>query len=292
MAISSSVGVRHARTLLSDIAACNVEPPKVLVDLVSAFDDLAQATATTDPAAELVKAVAGGRLRGKELDKQIAAAAAALQVQEFRRGLQQRVERPLLMQFVQALDEGGAADAVIDSLRPQFDEAAAELAACAQLVDPTVDAEVFLSSATADGIRAWQAIDEHVTTLTKIGSAVGHFGPHSTSFPLSEVPASTSTPTGFLNNVGVLCVDPQWGLERGCRLFMNHGTHRGSPWFKGASMLKLNSIAEVREKVRSWAEAQWDALGINQGRGRFEDGQFIPEPVRNPYALAKEEVRS
>jgi hypothetical protein len=86
--------------------------------------------------AGLVKAVAAGQLRGKELDKQIADAAATLQLRDFRAGLQARVEPALIREFVNTLDEGGAADAVIDSLRPAFDEAAAKLAECAELVTP------------------------------------------------------------------------------------------------------------------------------------------------------------
>ena len=86
-----------------------------------------------------------------------------------------------------------------------------------------------------------------------------------------------------------MCVDPECGLERGCQLFLQHGAHRNSPWFTGASVLKLNSIVETREKIRAWAEVAWDAMNLNQGRGRFEDGEFIAEPVRNPYAIKETE---
>ncbi|MCV7428061.1 hypothetical protein [Mycobacterium montefiorense] len=288
MAISySHLGVRHARTLLKDIAECGVKPPKTLTDLVDAYDDLAQASGVSDPMAALVRVVATGQVRGQELDEQISAAAAAVHVQEFRRGLQQRVEPAVMQQFVEALDEGGCADAVIDSLRPQFDEAAQKLTACAELVTPGADPETFLASATSEQIQSWQSIDEHVATLTKISSAVSHFGPHSTSFPLSEVPGNTGAHAGFVNNNGVMCVDPQWSLVHGCELFSGYGSHRNSPWFKGASVLKLNSVAETREKIRAWAESAWEALNLNQGRGRLEPGTgFVAEPIRNPYKLA------
>jgi hypothetical protein len=211
MAISYSfVGIRHARTVLADIGQCGVEPPKALTDLVAAFDDLARVPAISDPISALIKAVTSGKLRGKELDKQIAEAAAGVQVRDFRTGLQARVEPAIVKEFVEALDKGGAADAVIDSLRPAFDEAAAKLAECAELVNPGADPETFLASASAEQIQAWQAIDEHIATLTKISSAVGHFGPHSSSFPLSEVPANIVN-AGFINNSGVMCVHPQWG---------------------------------------------------------------------------------
>ena len=286
MAISYSfVGIRHAHGLLADIAQCGVEPPQALIDLVETFDELAHAPAVSDPIGGLIKAVSAGQLRGKDLEKQIADAATAVQLQEFRTGLQARVEPALVAEFIKTLDEGGAADAIIDSLRPAFDEAASKLAECAELVNPGVDPETFLAAATADQIKAWQAIDEHITTLTKISSAIGHFGPHSTSFPMSEIPVNISTGSAFINNLGVLCVDAQLGLERGCSLFLSWGNHRNSPWFKGASALKLNTIAETREKIRAWAESAWDAMGINQGRGRLDpEHGFIPEPIANPFA--------
>ena len=164
------------------------------------------------------------------------------------------------------------------------------MAECAELVNPGADPETFLASATAEQIKAWQAIDEHIATLTKISSAVGHFGPHSTSFPLSEVPANISSGSGFINNNGVLCIDATLSLEQACSLFASWGTHRNSPYCRAASALRLNSIAESREKIRAWAEASWDALGINQGRGRLDPEKgFIAEPVPNPYALKENE---
>jgi hypothetical protein len=44
-------------------------------------------------------------------------------------------------------------------------------------------------------------------------------------------------------------------------------------------VLKLISIAEAREKIRAWAQSAWDAMGINQGRGRMDPEKgFIAEP--------------
>ena len=140
MAISYSfVGIRHAQTLLNDIAQCGVEPPKELTDLVESFDELANVSGASDPIGGLVKAVSSGQLRGKELDKKITDTAIAVQVGEFRAGLRARVEPAIVRQFIEALDGGGAADSVIDSLRRAFDEAASKLAVCAELVNPGAD---------------------------------------------------------------------------------------------------------------------------------------------------------
>src|SRR5215217_4434811 len=148
MAISYSfAGARQARALMRDIAEF-VEPPDELSSLVDAFDELAQASAVTDPTTELVHAVAAGKLRGKALDEQIAKAVSAIHIQEFRVGLKARVEPALVKQFVQALNDG-AADAVITSLSPAFDTAASALQECGKLVQPGVDPETFLAAADA-----------------------------------------------------------------------------------------------------------------------------------------------
>ncbi|MEW5808566.1 MAG: hypothetical protein AB1925_03855 [Actinomycetota bacterium] len=287
MAISYSfVNTRHAQALLREIAQFGIEPPEALTSIIGAHEELAKVTAARDPMADLVKAIAAGSLRGDELEKQVDRAADELHRRQFRADLRAHVEPAIVRQFVNAVDEGGGADEIIDSLRPAFGTAAAKLIECAELVDANADPEVFLASASAEQIKAWQAIDEHVATLTKVSTIASHFGPHSTSFPLLEIPANVGN-LGFINNNGVMCVDAKYGLDQACRLFQNHGNHRNSPWFRGASVLRLNTIAEAREKIRAWAEASWDSLNSSQGRGRIVDGQFIPEPLRNPYAVAQ-----
>ena len=57
--------------------------------------------------------------------------------------------------------------------------------------------------------------------------------------------------------------------------------------FLAASTLRLNTVEECRETVRSWAERAWDALGLNTGRGVMDpDKGFIATPLRNPFAKA------
>jgi hypothetical protein len=201
MAISYSfASARDAEALIEQVAQCGVQPPQELTDLLDAFAELSQTTTDTDQTADLVKDVAAGRLRGEALNERIAQAHAGIQLRDFRNGLKARVEPVLVKEFVKAL-EAGAADAIIASLSPTFDEAAAKLAECANLVTPGADPETFLTSATTNQIKAWKAIDEHVATLTKISSVVGNFGPHSATWPLLEVPANV-TSASFINNNG------------------------------------------------------------------------------------------
>jgi hypothetical protein len=51
-----------------------------------------------------------------------------------------------MLQFIEALDEGGLADMIIESLRPGFDKAAAQLAECAELTNPGAEPETFLAA--------------------------------------------------------------------------------------------------------------------------------------------------
>jgi hypothetical protein len=108
--VASFVGVRQCKALLAAVADCDVTAPKSLTALTDAFDALGATSAGSDPMAELVKRVAAaGGISGKELNKLIADAATERMVREFRTGLIQHVEGPIVKEFVKAL-EGGSAE--------------------------------------------------------------------------------------------------------------------------------------------------------------------------------------
>ncbi|HEX3283627.1 MAG TPA: hypothetical protein VHT50_02940 [Mycobacterium sp.] len=114
---------------------------------------------------------------------------------------------------------------------------------------------------------------------------VGQFGPMSTTWKLIDQPVNLPG-SGFLDNNGLLCTKPEYDLEQACAAFRRvHGTHRNSPWFRLAPVLKLCSVDDAAERVRAWSEKVWESLGLNQGRGTFdESGQFVATPIKNPYA--------
>jgi hypothetical protein len=179
------------------------------------------------------------------------------------------------------------ADAIIASLTPRFDAAAAALAKCAALVNPESDPGHILSSST-DGkvVAAWQAIDRHVGEQERIGAVVRQFGCKSITFSLVALPANLSGAGGFTDDA-LMCVDHnKLGIVRASSVFSQPGTHRRSPWFRIASALTLNDIATARETVRAWAETTWEALNLNQGRGVMDPTEgFIATPIPNPYAV-------
>lgn len=282
----SSVPVSDARRLCEQITACGVQPPEELTGLLDTLDAIHAAGVHSDPTHALIKDAFKHSLRGDALTKRIRQASAEHYAVEYGHGLPARAEQACMRAFGEAL-EGGVADAVIASLTPRFDAAAAALTECAALVNSESDPEHILSSST-DGtvVAAWQAIDQHVTELERIGAVVRQFGCKSLTFSLVQLPTNLSGAGGFTDDA-LMCVDHnKLGIARASGVFNQPGTHRRSPWFRTAAALKLNDIATAREAIRSWAEQAWDSLNLNQGRGIMDPTKgFIATPVPNPYAV-------
>ena len=207
-------------------------------------------------------------MSGKRLDEAIADAANAQRVAEYRAGLRQRIELPVIKQFAQEL-ENGAGDEIIDSLRGDFDAAAAALAKIKERVEPGVSAEAFLAQADADGLEAWNQFDRHLAVLDRIAVVVGDFGPHG-SFELVQPPQGpVAAWAGEIDRRALLFVGPDTNLISTSQTFRacQGGRHRASAWFKLAGVLQLSSIDQAREKVRAWSEATFAATVSDNGRG-------------------------
>jgi hypothetical protein len=225
-----------------------------------------------------------GRLRGHDLDKALLQAANEQKVAEFCRGIRQPVEHATIAEFESELRKG-AANAILDALRPEFTASADELVRAAEVIDPNVDAVKFLEKANPKQRAVWNSIQSNVDHLNRIISLAVQFGPKSQTFPLIELPQQAGS-VGFMSDVAVMCVHPRYSLVQASAAFSQPGTHRQSPLFRCAGQLNLNSVQMAAETVRAWAEQSWESLGLNVGRGRLaEDGKtFIPQPIRNPYA--------
>ena len=144
----------------------------------------------------------------------------------------------------------------------------------------------FLERANDTERRAWGSIAPNVTTIEKIAGVVTSFGSKSLTFPLIELPVQLGG-VAWVNDSALLCVDAKYDIQQSSAAFSRGGVGRQSPWFLAAATLKLNRLDEARESVRRWAEATWESLGLNQGRGRLDPTEgFIAEPIANPYAKA------
>ncbi|MEU9807582.1 hypothetical protein [Mycobacterium sp. NPDC050853] len=285
---SPYLGMRHCRAFLDQLSSGGVAAPAALTDIAAAAGRLGAIQAGGDAIAQLVEDVAGGKLAGQELDDAITAAANARQVSVFKSELVVMFDRRAARLFAHALNDG-AADEIIDSLRPAFNGSATALVTALALVPPGVDAESFLASATSEQLAAWKSIDEHVAKLTAIGSLVAQFGCKSTDFSLIAPPSRAG---GWfctqLSDLALLCTGPDVELTNASALFNTTGRHRNSPWFRAAPFLSLCTIAEAREKLREAAEGEWEATSPSpNARGVITPEGWKATPIQNPYAKSE-----
>jgi hypothetical protein len=210
-------------------------------------------------------------------------------VAEERRGLNQRLEPELLKVFGERLDDGGA-DACLDLLRPQFEDASLALRDSLSIVNIGADPTDFLQTATAEQLNAYQILPKVVSVLDRIGGIVAAFGPGA-HFPVAEDPRDIDPglQCGWLHPVAVMCTSG--ALQQACMAFQQphpHGDLRSSPWLRTVPF--LHSVDSARERVRSWAETAWAAEESGHPReGRLIGLEVVDDPPRrNPFTTRAE----
>jgi len=100
-------------------------------------------------------------------------------------------------------------------------------------------------------LAVWQGLDEHLSVIDRIGLVPAQFGPRNGNFPLIE---EYTLGDGFrLEDRAISCADgPDLESDSRASRQPDRG-HRTSPWFR--IPLRLNTVAEARERYRRWAEA-------------------------------------
>jgi hypothetical protein len=286
MPIAPNTGIRHAEALAADAAHFVGKVPQRITDLLAAHAALSGGP-SGNPTDDLVREIATGGLAGDELTAAIAAAAAADAAVRFHADLRVRAEPSIMRAIVHELENGGA-DEIIDSLRPAFDEAVAVLKSARKHVEPSATAEGFLGTATAEGLAAWHSITPAVEVLNGIGYVVTQFGPLG---QLEMVQAADPILGVQLAPEAVMFGGPNLDVVDATHAFRKPGMHRASPWFATSYALRLNTIAEARERVRAIGEVAFDAMEHRRvaGRTEYDAGgkkAVAAQPRRNPYALA------
>ena len=124
-----------------------------------------------------------------------------------------------------------------------------------------------------------------------IGQVVTQFGCKSPTFAMIELPANLHWYRGARRpGADVRRVPDKLGVVAAGAIFNQPGAHRRSPWFKVASVLRLNTIGEARETVRAWAEASWDSPRLKPRPGpdgrRQVRGHAGRQPVRRTEVTA------
>jgi hypothetical protein len=278
-----SITITHCRSLAASVEKAGGTVPTVLQNLVGGFDDLAgQMEQPSDPARAILDAYAAGKPdRAAEL---IAAAAQIQHDADYRVGLRQRAEVLFRERFFKELCQG-AADEILDSLRPQFDAAAEALAAATAVVDINVDPRQLAETGTPEQLDAWRAIRPAVAQLDTISVIARGFGPRSVDFGVLDQPPLVD-PLDLVDDA-VMCTGSDV-VQAGRAFRARRADIRTAPWLRITP--KLNTISEAKERLRQWAEQEWTLLNPHDpSRGALgEDGHghVIAEVRRNPYANA------
>jgi hypothetical protein len=286
--------MRTAQNLLSALEGVKVTAPKTLQNIVDGFDLLGPTIqpAAADPADAILEAAMAGKLTPKTLDELLTAAAAQATTNNFRQAFRQRAERSFVRQFHTALLDG-AADQVLDGLRPQFDAVAAELVAARDAVDLQATPERLLNvTATPEEQAAWGRLPELVRQISRIGAIAAAFGPHAELAVVDNLTKNDSLLNlGWCNDHALMCTEGDIATMSGA--FRQPNPHwQTSPWLRVT--LKLATIDDAQDRYRQAAEEDFTARESHRsGRGTLTDQGFIPDIQTNPHTareLAEAEV--
>jgi hypothetical protein len=279
MTITHATSFTDARSLNRSIEALGVEVPRVLVDIVAGFDALAELPTPTDSSTAIVRAAVAGELDHDLLNHLVLQAALDKTVSDYRGQLRLNTERLFLVAYDKALHDG-AADQVIDALRPQVDAASATIQAAREFIDIRMSAEDFIASAGPDQLAAYQSLAPAISQLNEVSAVVvRHFGMRSITFPQVLRPVAAGETQWIEDNALFFTDDLGW--LRACDVFraQEGNTPRESKWLR-IGIPRLSTVAEAREKLRAWAEGAWrQQQGDNLDDERERLNPFrIPEP--------------
>ena len=253
--------------------------------ILTGWDVLIAPALVQAPEKAIVEAARNGELTPDTLADLIAEAARQQSVATYCADMKRNCERPLVAAFHKAL-QSGAADLVLDSLRPAFDKAVAAIETARDLIPTDQPAEQFMHSAKPAALSAWQKLDGHLAVITAIGAIAARFGCRTARFRLIE--EYTLADNFRLDDRPLFCCDGE--LEADSRPFGRPDSgHRTSPWFRTA--LKLHSVKGARDRYRGWAAVEWERINAGPTTSWLgDDGQMHEQPrPENPFK-AKESV--
>jgi hypothetical protein len=251
--------------------------------LYALFDQAKSAPAPADPTRQIIDAAASGEVEADALRAMITESAQAQAGAEYFTRLQSNIALAAVRRVPAELCNGGA-DELIDSLRPNFDEAAAVIADALQEVDISWSPERLASEGTPKQLKAWRALPAALGVIEEIAQIVAQFGPRGT-FKVMDAPGGVDLFT--LRDEALFTTTFDW--VRASDVIKSRRTvldWRTSPWLR--LPLRLNTLDQAREQLRAYAEGAWDALESSRGeRGRLTENGFVRDPRRrNPFALS------
>jgi hypothetical protein len=269
-----------ARRFADAVTAAGGTVPDSLANLLAAHALLARPGATQPPERDIVTHALSGDLTERVLDKLLPAATAAAASIAYRQELARSCGHTLLGAFHRAV-KGGAADEILNSLRPAFDKAAAAIDAAMSLINPESTPEAVLAGGAPGTIEAWQGLDKHVRAVARIGAVAAAFGPRNGNFP--QIVEHPPIDNFRLHDLALLCTSGPLIADSALFSTPDRG-HRTSPWARTA--LQLHSIESARARYNAWAADEVDAVNSSRPRGGWidEHGRMHQDPVPpNPF---------
>jgi hypothetical protein len=282
--LSQQAGMRHAQSLLWALEGVKVTPPKVLQDIVDGLELLGPAIqpAAEDPSDLIVSAAAEGKLTPKSLDDLLAKAAAASATNGYRQAFRHKADKAFLRRFHSALVDG-AADQVLNGIRPQFEAAAKDLAAARAAVDLDATPQRLLNvTASPEEQTAWGRLPELVRQISQLSAIAATFGP---TADLAVIDGLTKNDNllhlEWIDDRALMCTEGN--IVTASNTFRRPNPHwQTSPWLRVP--LKLATIAEAQEKIREAVEEDFNAReALRSGRGTLTDQGFVPDTRANPH---------
>lgn len=286
--LPQSTRMHDAQSLIWAVEGLNVAVPQQLSNLCKNYDILTQPAGSQDPARAIVDAAIAGELTEGKIDELCTAAAAQTAVAEYRSTLARKSERLFLKRFHDALNEGEG-DAILDGLRPTFDEAADKLRQALDVVDTSATDEALVTSASTKELNAWRSLPDLLHRLNQVAAIAASFGINSSTFPLIDNPRDRDITlkgnTRPLDDRAVMCAAND--IHAGTAIFANPhpvGDVRTSPWLRVTP--KLHTLDEARERVRAWAEEAWAGLdAVRSKTYSTVNGELVEDTRANPFRI-------
>ena len=164
-----TVNFNDATRLAALTTAAGGAVPERLGYLLSAYEVLTAPTRVAPPEEAIMTAALSGKLTEKKLNELLPDAAIAQLVRQFRGDLGRSAQNSLLGQFHREL-EAGAADELLNSLRPKFDAAAKAIAHAKSIINPESSAEHIIESGDPGLVEAWGTLRDHLAVVQKISA--------------------------------------------------------------------------------------------------------------------------
>ncbi|BBY54215.1 hypothetical protein H7J07_06265 [Mycobacterium koreense] len=278
--------LNDARQLVATVTDLGGTVPEALSHLIAASDALTAAPKPVDPLAELLDHAAAGKLTAKKFEETASASAQAHVAAAHRNELAARAESGLVERFGKTLLDG-AADEILNSLRPQFDKAAKVVTDTLRGVNFDQAHAEFVDTATPEQLSAFQKCKAATATIDRIVDLAGEFGVVG-HWPLIAKPEAAlvgdplpiSAKSLFTHDAAPASLEQDSQRHRDFTQAVasqrsiqpRHLGMRFSRWLVPG--LELVSVAKARENLREWAEQRWDSRNVDSVKAR----------MANPYA--------